>query len=131
MPLRFGAREGVQFCHPRLDISDAPAQVWVGRRVSPEPGSAAWEDVADSPRPWAVRTAGLPLLMLLQHCMELAVAHHHMLQQRTVMQTAAPPSTRTASWCRRSSAARCLCVVDCAGAPSTSAFAARSASAPL
>lgn len=34
------------------------AQVWLGRRVEPKPASGAWDAVADSARPWAVRSPG-------------------------------------------------------------------------
>ncbi|BDA44212.1 probable trafficking protein particle complex subunit 9 at N-terminal half [Coccomyxa sp. Obi] len=40
-----------------INCSDVVLQVWLGRRVTPAPASPAWEAVADSPRPWAARTA--------------------------------------------------------------------------
>jgi hypothetical protein len=39
-------------------VSFLHTQVWLGRRVEPKPASSAWEAVADSPRPWAVRSPG-------------------------------------------------------------------------
>ena len=41
-----------------LNCSNISLQVWLGRRVEPKPASAAWAGVADSPRPWDVRSQG-------------------------------------------------------------------------